>query len=287
MRVKIILAYDGAWFQGWGIQPDAPTIQGVLEQTLQTITGRLIRTTVAGRTDTGVHAQGQVVHCDMSEAEWYTFVSDYQDSSEAFIRRVNGLLQLITMQVTGTKLAKGAIQIKSVEPVAESFDARFSALWRRYSYTIEDKTTGWNPLNRHCVLHYRGQLDENAMNVASQLLLGEHNFIAFCKPRQGATTIRTLQEMYWKRHDGLLTVHLKADAFCHHMVRSLVGATLMVGSGEREPKWLYERLQLQQRNAEANIAPGHALVLEEIGYPEEKEWAMRADLTRAKRNFSQ
>ncbi|MFT4186163.1 MAG: tRNA pseudouridine(38-40) synthase TruA [Micrococcaceae bacterium] len=283
MRIKVTLAYDGSSFNGWGIQPNAPTVQGILEEALSTITGRLVRTTVAGRTDTGVHANGQVAHFDLEESEWQKFVCNYTDTSEAFIRRIAGLVNLILSKRIG-RFAKGAIEIKAAEVVSEDFDARFAALWRRYSYTIEDKQFGWNPLNRNHVMHYRGQLDVSKMNIAAEMLLGKHDFIAFCKPRVGATTTRVLEEFFWERHgDELVTAHLKADAFCHHMVRSLVGATLMVGSGEREPKWLYERLKKQERNPEANIAPGHALVLEEIAYPDENQWAQRATLTRAKR----
>ncbi|MFT4245191.1 MAG: tRNA pseudouridine(38-40) synthase TruA [Micrococcaceae bacterium] len=282
MRIKVTLAYDGAPFNGWGIQPNAPTVQGILEDALSTITGRLVRTTVAGRTDAGVHASRQVVHFDLEEPEWQKFVGNYSDTSEAFIRRVAGLINFILLNQIG-KFAKGAIQIKTAEVVNSDFDARFSALWRRYSYAIEDKQVGWNPLNRNHVMHYRGQLNVVKMNIAAEMLLGEHDFIAFCKPRVGATTTRMLQEFSWERNGELVTAHLKADAFCHHMVRSLVGATLMVGNGEREPKWLYERLKKQERNPEANIAPGHALVLEEIAYPDETQWRWRANLTRARR----
>lgn len=282
MRIKILLSYDGLWFYGWAKQPNLPTVQGILEEALRIIIRKSVLLIVAGRTDTGVHARQQVAHFDVDEKDWLKLTSMHENNSKAFIYRINSLIQILILKKTGTKLSKNAIYVLSLDVVNKSFNARFSAIWRRYSYTIND-SMNLNPLERFYTLHYRKKLDEESMNEASKLLLGKNDFSSFCKHRKNATTIRTLYSMYWKRNKDRLIMEIKADAFCHHMVRSLVGAILMVGDGRRNPEWIYKKLLTRTRSAESNTAPGHALVLEEIGYPSEDLWSKRNKLTKSKR----
>jgi len=262
VRIRIDLSYDGTDFRGWATQPGLRTVQGTLEAELATVL-RLPTVTVvcAGRTDTGVHARGQVVHVDLPEGAAY-------DELE---RRLNGILP-------------PDVRVRSVGPAPDGFDARFSAVWRRYAYRVADAPALVDPLTRGHVLARPRRLDVASMAEASEPLVGLRDFAAFCKRREGGTTIRTLLELTWDRHgDGLAVATVRADAFCHHMVRALVGCLVAVGEGRRPVGWPAEVLAAGVRDPAVTVVPAHGLTLEEVGYPDAAGLAARADLARARR----
>lgn len=274
MRIRIDLAYDGGDFHGWAVQPGLRTVQGDVESALATVL-RLPEVSVvcAGRTDTGVHARGQVLHTDVPDASIEAVVGRSSDAPpEALLRRVNGLLP-------------ADVRVRRVVAAPDGFDARFGALWRRYAYRIVDTPQAVDPLHRSHVLSWPRPLDVDAMNEASALLLGQHDFASFCKQREGATTIRTLLELAWSRDAaGLVTATVKADAFCHSMVRSLVGCLLAVGDGRRPPAWAGEVLRATRRDPAVTVVHAHGLTLEEVAYPRDDELTARAEQTRARRS---
>lgn len=217
--------------------------------------------TVAGRTDAGVHARGQVAHLDVPAAAWAAV-------APVAVRRLRGLLPP-DVRVTGIEIAP------------PGFDARFSALCRRYSYRVCDNPAGPDPLRRHDTLAYRRPLEVSAMNEAAALLLGEHDFAAFCRRREGASTIRELLDLRWVRAEpGVLAGRVVADAFCHSMVRALTGALLKVGDGTKPPGWPAEVLRAGVRNPAVPVVPPHGLCLEEVRYPDPAQLAERARATR-------
>lgn len=279
LRIRLDLAYDGGPFNGWAVQPGRRTVQGALEEALALLIRRPIRVTVAGRTDAGVHARGQVVHVDLSEAEWLGLNRGVElDPAVALLRRLRGALNRGLGDLTG------AIEVHRVSIAPEGFDARFSALWRRYSYRIADGQARWDPLGRTSTLWHKEQLDVGLLNEGASQLLGLQDFRSYCKPREGATTIRELQRFEFARGaDGVLVATVQADAFCHNMVRSLVGSALYVGAGVEKPGWLQERLLARQRDAKSVLAAPHPLVLEEVSYPTAGGLLARAELTRARR----
>lgn len=274
MRIRIDLAYDGGDFHGWAVQPGLRTVQGDVESALATVL-RLPEVSVvcAGRTDTGVHARGQVLHSDIPDASIDAVVGRSADSPlDALLRRLNGLLP-------------ADVRVRRVVAAPEGFDARFGALWRRYAYRVVDTPQAVDPLHRSHVLSWPRPLDVDAMNEASALLLGQHDFASFCKQREGATTIRTLLELAWSRDDaGLVTATVKADAFCHSMVRSLVGCLLAVGDGRRPAAWAGEVLRATRRDPAVTVVHAHGLTLEEVAYPRDGELTARAEQTRARRS---
>ena len=236
---------------------------------------RPVRVTVAGRTDAGVHARGQVVHLDLTEAEWLGLNRGAElDPAVALLRRLRGALSRGLGDLTG------AIEVHQVSMAPEGFDARFSALWRRYSYRIADGPALWDPLGRYDTLWHKNPLDVDLLNEGSAQLLGLQNFLSYCKPREGSTTIRELQRFEFARGaDGVIVATVQADAFCHNMVRALVGSALYVGEGHEPPGWLHERLLARKRDARSVLAAPHPLVLEEVAYPSNDETARpgRAD----------
>lgn len=259
MRLRLDLAYDGTDFHGWASQPGLRTVQGTLEAALaQVLRVPEAPLTVAGRTDTGVHARGQVAHLDLGpDALTAATGRDTRPPTQALLRRLNGVLP-------------GDLRIHRVEEAPAGFDARFSAVWRRYAYRIADAPELVDPLRRQWVLAWRRPLDLAAMNEAAEALLGEHDFAAFCKRREGATTIRTLQNLRWSRDArGLAVGTVRADAFCHNMVRALVGAMIAVGERRREPAWVGEVLRGGVRDPAVTVVHAHGLTLEEVGYPDD------------------
>lgn len=265
VRLRLDLSYDGTDFSGWARQPGRRTVQGVLEEAL----GRLLRggapqLTVAGRTDAGVHARGQVAHVDVPAASW-------QPVADHAVPRMAGLLP-------------GDVRIWSVREAPPAFDARFSALWRRYSYRVCDDPSGPDPLRRNEIVRYRRPLALGPMNEAARLLQGEHDFAAFCRKRDGATTIRSLIRLDWAREGTEVAVAtVIADAFCHNMVRALVGALLAVGDGRKPAGWPADVLSARLRDPAVHVAPAHGLCLEEVRYPLDTEFAQRAAQTRRTR----
>ena len=257
------IAYDGSGFAGWAFQPNPPglrTVQGELQRVL----GHLFRTDVevqcAGRTDAGVHARGQVAHAD---------VPAWPEDIDA--RRINRALP-------------DDIRVQSVEAAPEGFDARFSALWRRYGYRVSDDGLGPDPLLRGHVLPWPKPLDIDAMNEAARALVGEHDFAPFCKQREFATTVRAIQRLVWSREpDGTALMTVQADAFCHSMVRSLVGVLLPVGEGRRPVTWPGDVLRSGRRDSAVTTMPAFPLVLEAVGYPPDDELLARQRETRSLR----
>jgi tRNA pseudouridine38-40 synthase len=273
VRLRLDLAYDGSGFHGWAAQPGLRTVRGELEQALATVLRRdAVAVTCAGRTDTGVHARGQVVHLDTSAEELDAAAGRAEaPSTEALGRRLNGVLA-------------DDVRIHAVREAPAGFDARFGALWRRYAYRVTDDPARLDPLLRGHVLAWPRGLDLVAMNEAAGGLLGEHDFAAYCKKREGATTIRALRTLVWERDDrGLAVATVRADAFCHSMVRSLVGALLAVGEGRRPPSWPAQVLAAEVRDPAVLVVPAHGLCLEEVAYPPDEQLAARVEETRVVR----
>lgn len=289
MRLRLDLAYDGTGFSGWAAQPGLRTVQGELEKGLARICRRepsALRVVVAGRTDAGVHASGQVVHLDLEDAVWESMPGRSDRAPElAILDRLAGVLP-------------ADIVVREARAVPPEFDARFSALSRTYRYRISDSVASRSPMRRDVVPHRRA-LDADAMHEAAQALLGEHDFLSFCKPREGATTIRTLRAVRWERvaadprlaDAGLVVATVEADAFCHHMVRSIVGASVAVGEGrgrqggKADAAWMAALVATPRRDA-AGTAPMFApvgLTLEHVGYPADDQLAARAEEARATR----
>jgi tRNA pseudouridine38-40 synthase len=264
VRIRLDIAYDGTDFSGWAIQPERRTVQGELEAALRTVL-RLpaVQLTVAGRTDAGVHAVGQVAHCEVPADVW-------DATGPSLVRRLAGVLP-------------ADVRVTAVRVVPAEFDARFAALWRRYVYCISDRESGVDPITRGFVVGWPRALDADAMNTAAQRLVGLHDYVAFCKWRDGATSFRTIEEFSVRRQDDLVTVSVRADAFCHSMVRSLVGALLAVGEGRRGIDWPASLLLATSRSEHVTVAPARGLTLVEVGYPPDAEFAARTATTRARR----
>ena len=274
MRLRIDLAYDGAGFSGWATQPGRRTVQGDLESALTRVLRTPVAVVCAGRTDAGVHARGQVTHCDVGEDVLLASAGrSAAPPAEVVTRRLNGVLT-------------DDVAVRRVSVAPAGFDARFSALWRRYVYRIVDDPARLDPLRRGFVLAWPRPLDVPAMTVASAALAGEHDFAAFCKPRPGASTVRTLHRLSWDRSaDGVLAGTVQADAFCHHMVRSLVGCLVAIGEGRRPPDWAARVLAAGVRDPAVRVLPAHGLTLEEVGYPPADGLAARAAAARAVRSL--
>lgn len=274
VRLRLDLAYDGARFHGWARQQGLRTVQGDLEAALDTVLRTSGTTlTVAGRTDTGVHARGQVAHVDVDEAALVASAGCSPEPSEsALLRRLNGVLD-------------PDVRLHRVSRAPAGFDARFSAVWRRYCYRIADRAEVVDPLTRSHVLTWPRALDLDRMNAAAALLLGEHDFASFCKQREGATTIRSLLELSWRRVGGVAEATVRADAFCHNMVRALVGCMIAVGEGRREPGWAGDVLAARVRDSAVTVVHPHGLTLEEVGYPADEELAAQAESARTVRTL--
>jgi tRNA pseudouridine38-40 synthase len=273
IRLKLDVAYDGTNFAGWARQPGLRTVQGELESALA-ITFRSVETlrvAVAGRTDAGVHARGQVTHCDVPVSDWEALLAR---GNEVPLRRLAGVLP-------------GDLRVRAIGVAPPGFHARWSALARTYRYRVSDVPGGADPLVRFHVLHHRCRAGErlniDAMNEAAAPLLGEHDFTAFCKQRPGASSVRTLQHLEWVREpeSDLAVMTIRADAFCHSMVRSIVGALLPVGDGRKSIGWPAELLAARMRIADVHVVAPIGLCLEHVEYPPDDELAAQAE--RAKR----
>lgn len=262
-RLRLDIAYDGTDFAGWGKQTNLRTVQGSLEDAIEHVVHETVTVTCAGRTDAGVHARGQVAHVDLPEAVDPQLLA-------------RGLRAVLPDDIT--------IRRASVAP--EGFDARFSALSRRYRYFVCDDPANVDPLRRHQVLIRTRVLDLAAMNDAAAHVLGEHDFAALCKQRDGGTTIRRLLTLEWIRDEaGLAVMEVSADAFCHSMVRSLVGLMLPIGEGRRTPSWAAEVVGARVRDPHVTVMPPHGLVLEQVTYPPDAELAARQRVTRSVRTL--
>jgi tRNA pseudouridine38-40 synthase len=261
LRLKIKLAYDGTNFSGWAKQPDRRTVQEEFEKAFATIVRHQCESIVAGRTDAGVHATAQIIHVDVPEN------TDLADLAY----RLNRLLDT-------------DLRVLEIEVAPEGFHARFSALRRHYQYQIVDANKAINPLDRYDRASWYRPLDLARLNEASALLLGEHDFAAFCKYREGATTIRTLETFQWERkEDGLLVAQVVADAFCYSMVRNLVGSAVCVAEGRFEPSWIAEMLANRERISDSMVFPAEGLTLVQVDYPNNAQLLARAALTISRR----
>jgi tRNA pseudouridine38-40 synthase len=270
VRLRLDLAYDGTGFHGWAAQPGLRTVQGLLEPALATVLRcEAVPVTCAGRTDAGVHARGQVSHLDVPEGILIAAAGrSTAPPPQALLRRLNGSLP-------------ADLRVRTVAEAPAGFDARFSASWRRYAYRIADSPALVDPLLRHAVLTWPRRLDLEAMNRAGAALVGEHDFAAYCRPREGATTVRNLLELGWARDSsGVAVATVRADAFCHHMVRALVGALVAVGEGRRDADWPGEQLRRGVRDGAVTVLHAHGLTLEEVRYPPDGELAAHAAATR-------
>jgi tRNA pseudouridine38-40 synthase len=287
-RLRLDIAYDGTGFQGWAKQPKLRTVQGELEKALATVFSRFGDgpiLTVAGRTDAGVHALGQVAHVDLTDRQLASLVSSHRVKGEKSDTSPEARAARLGRRLNGISGLSSDLYVERVSIAPPGFDARFSATWRRYRYRISDKLGPRNPLTRNQTLWYPAELDVDAMNVAARGLLGLHDFAAYCKPREGATTIRTLEHFGWEREEsGLLVASLQADAFCHSMVRAITGATVAVGENKLAASRAVELLLAKTRTAEFKVLPAKGLTLMEVGYPDDAELAARAEQTRARRD---
>ncbi|MBT0565706.1 tRNA pseudouridine(38-40) synthase TruA [Williamsia sp. CHRR-6] len=272
VRLRLDIAYDGTDFAGWARQRDQRTVCGVIEDRLTAIFGVAVQLTVAGRTDAGVHATGQVAHVDVPVTVMHRIDPRGRHRQPAdLVRRLARFLPT-------------DVRVLRVAAVPAAFDARFSALRRHYVYRLTTAAHGADPLRARDVVPWSKPVDLAAMQAASQTLVGLHDFAAFCKRREGATTVRELQRYDWERDGDLLIAHVSADAFCWSMVRSLVGAVLAVGQGRRQVGWCAELLQTRQRSSAITVAPAHGLCLQRVDYPDDDELAARNLATRASRS---
>ena len=261
-RLRIDLAYDGSNFAGWAKQPDRRTVQECIEEALAKISRITPETIVAGRTDAGVHATGQVIHVDLPESV----------ALDDLVYKLNRILD-------------EDVRIHNISIAPEAFHARFSALRRRYRYKILDENKVLDPLARLDVATWYRPLDVDVINETSALLLGEHDFAAFCKYREGATTTRTLEKYEWKRSaEGFLVADIVADAFCYSMVRNLVGAVVCVADGRFDPEWIVGVLNNKERVSDSLVFSGRGLTLYQVDYPSDTELLERAKITIARRN---
>jgi tRNA pseudouridine38-40 synthase len=279
VRIRLDIAYDGTHFRGWAKQPQLRTVQGTLEAALARIVGSDVQLVVAGRTDAGVHAAGQVAHVDLDGEQWGRIQARHgraaHDPAGSIAGRMRGVLR-----------AYADVAVRQTTLAPAGFDARFSAVWRRYRYRLADDITGFDPMRRNDTTSIRGELDVEAMDAAAQSLIGLHDFAAYCKAREEATTIRTLLDYRWRRDDdGVLIAEVKADAFCHSMVRALVGACAAVGERRLDVTDLVVLRDALQRTSEFKVLAARGLTLTEVGYPADELLATRAEQTRARRDL--
>jgi tRNA pseudouridine38-40 synthase len=275
LRIRLDLAYDGTDFSGWAEQPGRRTVEGELSSALTTVlrAPSPVRLVVAGRTDAGVHARGQVAHADVDASAWARLPGRSDRMPEqAAVLRLNGVLST-------------DVVIRSVAVAPPGFDARFSARHRRYRYRICDAPELLDPLRRRdTVVLAGGPLDVGSMNDAARSLLGLNDFAPFCKRRAGATTIRTLLELRWERVEpAVVEGTVVADAFCHSMVRALVGSVVPVGEGRAPVTFPGEVLRGGIRDPRVKVMAPHGLSLEEVAYPADADLAARAEEARTRR----
>lgn len=257
--MRLDVAYDGTDFAGWASQPGQRTVCGVLEEGFSTVLRAPVRLTVAGRTDAGVHAVAQVAHADVP-------VDSIPGGDPArLIRRMARFLPL-------------DVRVLDISWAHPDFDARFSAYRRHYAYRVATAAYGAMPARARDTASFPGAMDLELMRAASHSLLGLHDFAAFCRRREGATTVRELQRFDWAVDEydpSVLTAHVSADAFCWSMVRSLVGAAMAVGQGKRPAAWISGLLDERERTSSISVAPAKGLSLVGVDYPADAELAQR------------
>ncbi|HAH52978.1 MAG TPA: tRNA pseudouridine(38-40) synthase TruA [Bifidobacterium sp.] len=302
VRLRIDLAYDGTDFYGWAKQPDLRTVQGEVERVLHTVlrvpegdADEPLRLTVAGRTDTGVHASHQVCHLDVDGK-----------TLERCVGHMN-VPAVTALQRRLQRMLPKDIVIHRVSQAPEGFDARFSALERTYVYRSADRSSEIDPRTRGFVLHIDDVLNLDAMNRAAAMTIGLHDFGSFATPNPGGTTIREVKTAYWRRvpqrpliaddmamgeryrtpavESGLACFTIVADAFARNMVRSLVNGCVQVGIGKRSLDWFAGKMETPLREGSTGPIAPQGLTLEHIEYPSDDQLAARAESIRAKRTL--
>jgi tRNA pseudouridine38-40 synthase len=275
VRLRLDIAYDGTDFAGWALQAGQRTVTGVLDDALSTVFRVPVQLRAAGRTDAGVHATGQVAHVDVpTDALSNAYPRTAREGDSEFLPLVRRLARFLPSEV----------RVLDINRAAAGFDARFSALRRHYVYRLSTAPFGVEPQEARYVAAWPRPLDVDAMSVASRDLVGLHDFAAFCRQREGATTIRALQRLDWSGDGDHVTAYVTADAFCWSMVRSLVGALLAVGEHRREPGWCATLLTSTQRSSDFAAAPPHGLTLVGVDYPPDDQLAVRTKVTRDRRS---
>lgn len=239
---RLDIAYDGTGFRGWARQQRQRTVQGELESALSTYLRAPVTTAVAGRTDAGVHALGQVV----------SFEFDEEVDLARLLRAINGII--------GPEVS---VRAASVGP--DGFNARFSAIWRRYRYRMHTAPTP-DPLNRHVAWHVGGGLDVEVMRETAAAFVGDHDFSSFCRKVEGKSNVRRVTETSLVDSGDFLDFWIQANAFCHQMVRSIVGYLYDVGRGFSDGSRVEEVIKTRDRSKVATVAPPHGLVLWDVGY---------------------
>ena len=244
-RLRVDLTYQGTNFSGWAKQPNERTVQEEVEKALSMITQTKVATIVAGRTDAGVHAKHQVIHTDLPT----------QTDINNLAFRLNQILD-------------ADIRVLTAQWAPDNFHARFTAISRTYQYKIIDAGKVTAPLDRHDSTEWFRPLDIELMNSGSKLLLGVHDFFAFCKFREGGSTIKNLLTFNWHRDEkDVVICEISADSFRYNMVRNLVGAAVCVGEGRFKPEWMLKTLQDKVRISDSYVFPAKGLTLISIEYP--------------------
>ncbi len=275
MRLRLDISYDGTDFAGWAMQPKLRTVCGTLTDALKMLLRQQVSLVVAGRTDAGVHATGQVAHVNVPASALHALAprtgdAGSPDGRHGLVRRLAGVLP-------------SDVRVREVSAAPDGFDARFSALRRHYRYRIGTAEWGVEPADHRFVFARRRGLDIELMNRAAAALIGLHDFAAFCKPREGATTTRQLQGLTVREHGDQVWIEVTADAFCHSMVRALVGSLMAVGEGRVPVSRPAELLVAAARTSEIHVAPAHGLTLIAVDYPPVDQLAERSRITRATR----
>ncbi|WP_422749383.1 tRNA pseudouridine(38-40) synthase TruA [Mycobacterium sp. WMMD1722] len=271
VRLRLDIAYDGTDFAGWAAQAGQRTVAGTIDEALSTVFRTAVTVRAAGRTDAGVHATGQVAHLDVpADALHHAFPRTPRPADPEFSPLVRRLGRFLPEDV----------RIRRIVRAPAGFDARFSALRRHYEYRLSTADFGVTPQSARFVTAWPRPLDVDAMAEAGRNLVGLHDFAAFCRHRDGATTIRDLQRLEWSRDGDLLTAQVSADAFCWAMVRSLIGALLAVGEHRRDPAWCAGLLGAGRRSSDFAAAPARGLTLVGVDYPPDDQLAARTLITR-------
>jgi tRNA pseudouridine38-40 synthase len=277
VRLRLDIAYDGTEFAGWATQAGQRTVAGVLDDALTTVFRAPVQLRAAGRTDTGVHATGQVAHVDVpADAIPHAYPRTPRPEDSEFLPLVRRLSRLLPSD----------IRVSDIVRAPTGFDARFSALRRHYTYRLSTAPYGVEPQEARYVTPWPRPLDVDAMTAGSRELVGLHDFAAFCRHREGATTIRDLQRFDWSKSGDLITADVTADAFCWSMVRSLIGALLAVGEGRREPAWCASLLTETRRSSDFAAAPPQGLTLVGVDYPPDDQLEARITVTRDLRRIN-
>jgi len=240
-NIRLIIEYDGTDFHGWQYQPDLRTIQGEIQRAMKIIFKREINIIGAGRTDTGVHAKGQAAN----------FLIDHPMPVSTIKAALNGNLP-------------GDVRIISADEVDEKFHARYDAIKRHYSYTI---TRQEKAINRFYVWCHKSDLNIEKMQQASNYLLDEHDFKAFCHADENMNHYRCfVEQIVWEQNNELLTLNIIANRFLHNMVRIIVGTMINIGRGFTPVEQIPQILESRDRRSAGPTVPAKGLCLKKVYY---------------------